>query len=103
MPAGSKKGERRGGRKKGIPNKTTLEKSRRISDLAQQYTMEALDTLIYHMRNKKKTPELSLRATESILNRAWGTPIQSVHFDPGEGQEVEFTMKFGRPGSAGKK
>lgn len=104
MPAGSKKGERRGGRKKGVPNKTTLEKSRRLSDLAQEYTVEAIETLIFHMRNKKKTPELSLRAANIILDRAHGTPIQSVQLGPDDQQrEIKFTMTFGSPGSAGKK
>ena len=39
--SGSKPGERRGGRKKGTPNKATAE----IREHAQRYTIEALEGL----------------------------------------------------------
>lgn len=75
MPRGSRPGERRGKGRKGIPNRSTTARGKRISELARQYTDEAFETLLFHMRNKKKTPELSLRATEAILAYGHGKPL----------------------------
>jgi hypothetical protein len=51
-------------------------RSRDFAKLTQSYSVEAMERLVEIMRNKK-TPKLSLRACEIILDRAWGKAPQA--------------------------
>lgn len=72
---GSKPGERRGGRQKGVPNKATAD----IKAAAQEYTEEALTALAEVMRGD--SPAARVAAANAILDRAYGKPKQSVDVD----------------------
>lgn len=56
MPRGSRPGERRGGRKKGTPNKTTLWRGALVAELAKNPKVEPLELFLRLMR----TPLLPL-------------------------------------------
>lgn len=71
--AGSKPGERRGGRKAGTPNKATVE----LRQAAGAYTAEALETLATIMRQgQSETARIS--AATALLDRAHGKPAQTA-------------------------
>lgn len=70
---GSKPGERRGGRVKGVPNKATAE----IKAIAQPYSAKAVSTLAHIMENGK-SERARVSAANSILDRAWGKAPQAV-------------------------
>lgn len=88
------------GRPAGRLDEKTIMKKAAISKLYKDHTKEAVDTMVFHMRNKRKTPELSQRAAEYIVNRVYGTPTQALKLSPDEDEsdEFEFTMKFTRRG-----
>lgn len=71
---GSKPGERRGGRVKGTPNKATA----CVREVAQQYTEQAVETLVEIMQDMTAPPAARVSASNSILDRAHGKPTQSV-------------------------
>jgi hypothetical protein len=74
MPrGGSKPGERRGGRKKGTPNKTPKE----VKLLAQQHTEAAIERLAYWMM-QDDDPAASVKAASTMLDRGWGKAVQQV-------------------------
>lgn len=69
--AGSKPGERRGGRKKGTPNKISTE----IREAARRYGREALQLHVKLMR-ASKNEDVRQRSANVILDRAYGKPTQ---------------------------
>ncbi len=72
---GSKPGERRGGRKKGTPNKATAA----IKEIAGQYTVQAVETLVSILAGGEGIPAAAqVAAAKEILDRAHGKPAQSV-------------------------
>jgi hypothetical protein len=71
-------GKRAGaGRPAGAKNKATVEQQARLTDLARGHTVEALETLLDVMRNGL-TDTARIAAANSILDRAYGRPKQSV-------------------------
>lgn len=72
---GSKPGERRGGRRKGTPNKATAA----IKEIAGQYTQQAVDTLVSVLAGGEGIPAAAqVAAAKEILDRAHGKPAQAV-------------------------
>lgn len=41
---------------------------------ARKHTVEAIQTLVYHMRSRD--PSISMEASKELLNRGWGKPPQ---------------------------
>ena len=74
--AGSKPGERRGGRQKGTPNKATAE----IKAIAGAYTQEAIETLAKIMRDSE-SDAARVAAVKEILDRGHGKARQAVDVD----------------------
>ena len=71
-------GKREGaGRPSGAKNKATVEQQARLTDLAREHTLEALETLVDVMRNGL-TDTARMAAANAILDRAYGRPKQSV-------------------------
>ena len=66
MP-GAKPGERRGGRKPGVPNKATAE----IRFLAREYGSEAINELA-RLAKEAQSEQARISACNSILDRAYG-------------------------------
>jgi len=71
--AGSKPGERRGGRQKGTPNKITAD----IKALAAVHSQDALNTLAEIARNGE-SEQARVAAANSLLDRAYGKPRQEI-------------------------
>jgi hypothetical protein len=49
-----------------------------IRKLAQQYTAEALDTLVSIIRDRESGASARTSAASILLDRGWGKPTQSV-------------------------
>ena len=71
MPRGSQPGERRGGRQVGVPNKV----KREVSELARQYTTQALKALAAALENPKER----VAAAVALLDRGYGKPSQTLN------------------------
>ena len=52
--------------------------------MAQSHSIEALETVISIMRNKR-SPKLALKAAELLLDRAWGKAPQAITGEAGQG------------------
>ena len=79
MPSG---GYREGsGRPRGSLNKTTLEQSHRLSELAKTYTEDALMALVDVARNGR-TDAARVAAANSLLDRGYGKPIAIEGSEP---------------------
>jgi hypothetical protein len=78
--AGSKPGERRGGRKKGSLNKATAD----VKAAAQQYTAPALKTLAGIMR-KSESDAARVAAAKELLDRGHGKSPQPQTGEGGTG------------------
>lgn len=70
-PAGTAK---TGGRQAGTPNKVTHP----IREAAQEYTLDALETLVAIMRDPESPPAARVSACNSILDRGHGKPTQAI-------------------------
>ena len=74
MPGGgSKPGERRGGRHKGVPNKVTAD----VRIAAQRYTAEAIETLASIMR-ESDVDQARIAAAKELLDRGHGKSTQPI-------------------------
>lgn len=80
---GSKPGERRGGRVKGVPNKATAE----IREIAREYTAVAIKALADVVQNSE-SDAARVSAANAILDRAYGRPSQSVAISGADGGPV---------------
>ena len=72
---GSKPGERRGGRVKGVPNKATAS----LKEIARQYTTEAVEALVAVLRDE--TGAAKVAAAREILDRGYGKASQVLSGD----------------------
>jgi hypothetical protein len=73
MPrGGSKPGERRGGRKKGTPNKVTAKMRGTFAETVKHYSDEALQILVTMMKDATVTASTRVRCAELIIERAHG-------------------------------
>jgi hypothetical protein len=90
---GSKPGERRGGRQKGVPNKVTAE----LKDLARQYTQDALDALVEVVRGESDAARVA--AARELLDRGYGKASQVLGSDPDNPLPNIFSVNLVRPSS----
>lgn len=86
---GSKPGERRGGRKPGVPNHATAE----IKAIAQPYSAKAVETLAQIMQTSDSDPA-RVSAANAILDRAWGKPSQSVAHSGTDGGPIKHIVEL---------
>jgi hypothetical protein len=68
-PKGSAK---TGGRKRGTPNRLSLS----VKELALPHGEAAIETLASLMRDAAQAPETRVRAANSLLDRAYGKPVE---------------------------
>lgn len=73
---GSAPGERRGGRQKGTPNKSTAQ----IKALAGKYGKEAIEGILELARNAENE-STRLAAWNDLLDRGYGKPTQFIGGD----------------------
>lgn len=86
MAQGAPKGHPRwGGRAKGTLNKRTLEQGVTVSELAQKYAPEAIETLVQIMRVSESDPA-KIAAANSLLDRGYGKPGQSLEIGNKDGK-----------------
>jgi hypothetical protein len=90
MPRGSKPGERRGGRKPGIPNKATAS----LKEYAGQYTIEAIDGLVGIARDVEMPPQARVGAWREVLDRAVGKAPQAVTDADGNALTIPQVISF---------
>jgi hypothetical protein len=86
MPRGAKPGERRGGRRKGTPNKTTAE----IKALAAEHVPAIVKELV-RLATKAKNEATRVAAGKELLDRAFGKAPQALIGDPTK----PFTARIG--------
>jgi hypothetical protein len=67
------------GRPPGAKNKHS-----KVVALCQLYSVEAVETLVKHMRNTKNH-SLSVKASEALLDRGFGRVAQAITGEGGEG------------------
>jgi hypothetical protein len=67
------------GNPSGFNGNTRKSKAERLSDLANNYTISALNTLIGIMEDPENKPADRLTAARMVLDRAVGTPVQAVN------------------------
>lgn len=85
MARGSKPGERRGGRKKGTRNRSTIAQGAALSELAQVHTAVALKTLV-SIATVGESESARVAAAVAILDRGYGKPPQAL-LHSGEGKD----------------
>lgn len=78
---GAKPGERRGGRAKGTPNKSTKD----IKAIAQPYGPEAVETLVSIMRDVAQPPAARVAASKEVLDRGFGKSVQKNDLTSSDG------------------
>lgn len=71
--------KRKGGRPPGSGGKHALTKQniRRMQIMAAQHAEEALQTIVNIMRDESVDPPVRLKASNDLLNRAYGTPVST--------------------------
>ena len=74
MPRGSKPGERRGGRRRGIPNKSTALKKAALSAASADPTITPLQFLLDVMRDPKAPTDLRIRVARAAAPLVHGKP-----------------------------
>lgn len=75
--AGSRPGERRGGRQRGVPNKATRE----IKALAQKHGPAAIATLA-RLAKSADSDAAKIAAAKELLDRGYGKATQPLAGDP---------------------
>lgn len=85
MPSGSKPGERRGGRKPGVPNKATAE----IKSLAQQWGPQAIATLAEIMTSAEHASPARVAAAKELIDRGYGKAVQALEMSGPDGQPIQ--------------
>jgi hypothetical protein len=90
---GSKPGERRGGRKKGTPNRSTAEVRRPIVELCRAYAPAAVHELA-RLAREASSETARIAACNAILDRAYGKapqPMADANGDAVTPQVLAFT------------
>ena len=82
MPKGSKPGERRGGRQRGTPNKTTALRNVAIAAAASNPDISPLDFLLGVMRDPNVSPELRIKVAQAAAPFAHAKPGKTGPGDP---------------------
>jgi hypothetical protein len=65
------------GRRPGVPNKATA----KVREIAQKYTVEAVEALAAVMRDPKVPPAARVSAATALLDRGHGRPTQPISGD----------------------
>jgi 4'-phosphopantetheinyl transferase EntD len=76
---GANPGERRGGRKKGTPNKSTAD----IKALAQKHGPEMIEGLV-NLARTAESEAARIAAMNSVLDRGYGKPVAPFSGPDGE-------------------
>jgi len=87
------KGQRFGGRAKGVPNKNTVvEGGVNLIELARVHTQKALDILVKLLDHDDD--ELKFKAAQALLDRGYGKPAQAVMLQGDENKPIEHNVKI---------
>lgn len=91
MPRGSKPGERRGGRAKGVSNKATREVKQSLEILAQGHADAALQALVA-VATAGESEAARVSAAVAILDRGFGRPRQAVEVAGKDGGALQIQV-----------
>lgn len=85
-------GARKGaGRKKGSRSAATQEQQKTLSELAKEHSPDALKALVSVMK-RGKSDAARVAAANSILDRAYGKPVQAVEHSGTDGDPIKITL-----------
>jgi hypothetical protein len=88
MPAGSKPGERRGGRQKGVRNKATTE----FGEFCRNFIMDRVG--MRKMRKMYRDGELHPSIVNKIIAHGWGEPPQRLEHVGDEQRPITIVHEF---------
>jgi hypothetical protein len=88
-PTGGHGGKREGaGRKRGVPNKVTIE----LAEAAREFTPQALETL-RHVCEKGQSEAARVAAATALLDRAYGRPKQALEHAGKDGGSIQLGVQ----------
>jgi hypothetical protein len=88
-PNGAPGGKREGaGRKRGVPNKVTLE----LGEAAREYTPQALKTLV-NVCQKGQSESARVAAACALLDRGYGRPKQALEHAGKDGSAIQLGVQ----------
>ena len=61
-----------------------------LKELARKHTEEALDRLVFWMRSENAS--VSVSASQGILDRGYGKPVQATELSGKDGQPISLTI-----------
>lgn len=82
------------GRRPGQANKLTAEKKRTLTEIARDHTEEAMAVLVGIMNDRKAPAAARASAANSVIDRGWGKPAQSMELTGSEGGPIEAVVQF---------
>ncbi len=95
MPRGSKPGERRGGRKRGTPNKKTALTNAAFADAASNLEVTPLEFLLAIMRDPTVSPDLRVKVAQAAAPFIHAKPGRSHPVDPmTNAKQIDGTSDF---------
>ena len=65
-----------------------------VKEACRAASIEAVDILLALMRSKDTNPGERIKAATTILNRAWGTPVQAVEVSGKEGEPLALKIEY---------
>jgi hypothetical protein len=84
--------------------KAVMADGRSLRDLAREYTVDAVQTLVDIMVDEAAPHAARKAAASDILDRGWGRPQQAVELSGPEGEAIPHSVeiKWVRPADAGE-
>lgn len=66
-----------------------------VVELARDFTVESVETMVWIMRHEKKSSAVRARAAEWLVARAWGEPTKPITLGNADGEtklELQFVL-----------
>jgi len=65
-----------------------------VKDACKAASIEAIETLLWIMRNDESGDNERIKAANIILNRAWGTPTQAIELSGHSGEAMKLIIEY---------
>ncbi|MFA5165429.1 MAG: hypothetical protein WC481_07695 [Candidatus Omnitrophota bacterium] len=65
-----------------------------VREMCRAASSRAIQELLHVFEDEQARPGDKIRAAEALLNRAWGTPTQSMELSSAEGKALEILIKY---------
>lgn len=79
------------GRPSGAKSRATIEHKRTLSEMAQEHTETAIQTLAEIMQDSEAPPSARVAAVNALLDRGYGKPRQEVDHSSSDGSMTPIT------------